>query len=214
VRVLARAMSAAGLGCCAPAAAPNGPPPPACLRLSEAEQNEVEQAFLTSKALSLPYIIEYWIGARTFSAPYYWNWTDYAVPGINVTYYVHWGTVQADGERGPNMTLGNCAIAMQRKAYGSPGAWGWEAASCGSQNFLMCKIMRGWRRAAAAGAALARPAARSRPVAGPAGGHNHWRRAQAADASRPAPAPQRLARSPTPGTPAATSAASSSSRRR
>jgi hypothetical protein len=123
-------------------------PPPALARCrSRAEQNEVEDYFNSTNALGLPYLVEYWIGARTYAPPYYWNWTDYAVPGINVTYYANWGTVQADGEHGPTISRGLCAAALQQKAYGSPSAWGWEAAACTATYFPMCKIMRRWQGA-------------------------------------------------------------------
>ena len=74
--------------------------------------------------------------------PYYWNWTDWAIPGINVTHYVHWGVVQDNAERGPTNSLGQCGIAQYTAAYGSPSAWGWEAASCTSKTYAMCKILR------------------------------------------------------------------------
>lgn len=74
--------------------------------------------------------------------PYYWNWTDWSVPGINVTYYVHWGQVQPDMERGPSNSLGQCGVAKYRLAYDSPSAWGWEAEPCSAQNHLICKLLR------------------------------------------------------------------------
>ena len=130
---------------------------------SSAEQQEVEQYFISNYWLNIPYEREYWIGLSLIkgSSPRKYNWTDRG-DDLQAQAYQNWGL----GE--PNNQAGNedCGVANYSMRTGKQ-TGGWQDIACTRKFPFICRIKRGWRRPAAGHSVLHSrlPVPNSMPVA-------------------------------------------------
>jgi hypothetical protein len=115
---------------------------------SLAEQNGVEQNFLSNYKLALPYHSKYWMGIKLTPGGMWPNFTfNDPVNSDNPTAAGKpWGAYKSAtvNNTEPNNTPAPqyCAVANYTERNGSPSVFGWADAYCGDQYPFICRIRR------------------------------------------------------------------------
>jgi hypothetical protein len=115
---------------------------------SLAEQNSVEQNFLSNNKLALPYHSKYWLGIKLTPGGLWPNFTfnDPVNTDKPVAAGKPWGAYKSStvNNTEPNNTPAPqyCAVGNYTERMGSPSVFGWADAFCGDQFPFICRIRR------------------------------------------------------------------------